>query len=67
MVGRRELARLDLPHLLVALEHDLHVRLHDGLAQLAELLDVLPVDDLAVLLLGDAEAVEQAADGEKCA
>ena len=39
----------------------------DGFAELAELLDILLVDDFAVLLLGDSEFVEQGADGEECA
>ena len=37
MVSRRERADFDLLHLLVALHHDFHVGLDDGLAQLAEL------------------------------
>ena len=39
----------------------------DGVAELAEFLDVLLVDDVAILLLGDAELLEQGADGEECA
>ena len=47
--------------------HDFHVRLHDGFAELAELLHVLLVDDFAVLLLRDAELLQQAADRKECA
>ena len=66
-VGCGERADLDLLDLLEALGHDFHVGRDDGFAELAELLDVLLVDDFAILLLGDAELVEQAADGEECA
>jgi hypothetical protein len=54
-IGRGERADLDLLHLLEALGHDFHVGLHDGVAELAELLHVLLVDDFAILLLRDAE------------
>ena len=64
-VGRGERADLDLLHLLEALGHDFHVGLHDGVAELAELLHVLLVDDFAILLLRDAELIEQAADGKE--
>ena len=43
------------------------LELHDGFAELAELLHVLLVDDVAVLLLGDAELLQHGADGEECA
>ena len=66
-VGCGERADLDFLDLLEALGHDFHVGGDDGFAELAELLDVLLVDDFAILLLGDAELVEQAADGEECA
>ena len=45
--ARRELADRDLLHALEALQHHFHVRLHHGVAQLAELFHVLLVDDLA--------------------
>ena len=67
VVGRGERADLDLLDLIEALHHDFHVGLDDGFAELAELLDVLLVDDVAILLLGDAELLEQGADGEECA
>ncbi len=52
---------------LEALHHDFHVGGDDGIAELAEFFDVLLVDDVAVLLLGDAELLEQIADGEEAA
>ena len=58
VVGRRELADLDLLDALEALQHHFHVRLHHGVAQLAELLHILLVDNLAVLLLRDAELLQ---------
>ena len=63
--ARCKLADLDLLHLLEALHHDFHVRLHDGLAQLAELLHILLVDNFAILLLRDAELLQQRADREE--
>ena len=45
--------------------HDFHVGVDDRFAQLAELLDVLLADDFAVLLLGDAELLQQGADREE--
>ena len=65
VIGRGELADGDFLDLREALDHDLHVGLHDGFAQLAELLHVLLVDHLAELLLRDAELVQQAGDGEE--
>ncbi len=65
VVGRRELADRDLLHALEALHHDFHVRLHHGVAQLAEFLHVLLVNDLAELLLRDAELLQHGADGEE--
>ena len=50
---------------LEALHHDFHVGFDDGFAELAEFLDVLLADDVAILLLGDAELLEQVADGEE--
>ncbi len=41
--------------------------MNDGVAQLAELAHILLVDDLAILLLGDSELVEQRAHVEECA
>ena len=43
VVGRGQFADVDFLHALEALDHDFHVGLHDGVAQLAELLDVLLV------------------------
>ena len=54
-------------HLLEALRHDFHVGVDDAFAELAELLDVLLADDVAILLAGDAEFLQQGADGEECA
>ena len=65
MVGRRELADLDLLDALEALHHHFHVRLHHGFAQLAELLHILLADNFAVLLLRDAKLLKQGADPEK--
>ena len=67
MIGRRERANFDLFDLLEALQHHFHVGLHDGLAQLAELLHVLLFDDRVVLILRDAELIQQRADAEECA
>ena len=64
-VGGAELAHPDLAHLLEALEHDLHVGVDHRLPQPAELLLVLPVDDLAVVLLVDAELGEHRRDREE--
>ena len=58
VVGRRKLADLDLLHALKALHHHFHVRLHHGLAELAELFHILLVDNVAVLLLRDAELLQ---------
>ena len=58
-IGRGHLADVDLLDPLEALDHDFHVRLDDRFAQLAELLHVLLVDDIAVLLLRDAELLQQ--------
>ena len=65
MVGCGERTDLDFLYLVVALHHDFHVGLNDGIAQLAELLDVLLADDGAILILGDGELVEERADGEE--
>jgi len=67
VVGCRKHADLDFRDLAVALHHDFHVGLDDGLAQLAEFLDVLFANDGAILLLGYAELLEQRADGKECA
>ena len=67
VIGCGDFADRDLFHALEALQHDFHVRLHDGFAQLAELLHILLVDDLAELLLRDAELLQHGADREKCA
>ena len=50
VIGCTHLADLDLADAFEALRHDFHVRLHDGVALLAELLYVLLVDDFAILL-----------------
>ena len=60
-----ELADGNLAHPIEALRHDFHVGFHDAFAEPAELLDVLPVHDLAELLLIDPELVQQRRDGEE--
>ena len=65
VVGRGELADLDFLDALEALSHDFHVGLDDGFAELAELLHVLLADDVAVLLLRDAELLRAGADREE--
>ena len=60
-------ADFDLLDLIEALHHDFHVGLNDSFAELAEFADVLLVNDGAVLLLRDAELLEQRADFEECA
>ena len=64
-IGRGELADWDLAHAIEPLRHDLHVGLHDALAQSSELLHVLVVHDLVELLLRDTKLLEQRRDGEK--
>ena len=65
LVGSGDFADGDFLHELEALGHDFHVGVDDGFAELAELLDVLLHDDVAVLLLRDAELLQHGADGEE--
>ena len=57
-VGRLEFADRNLAHSGKALRHNLHVRLHDGVPEPAELLLVLPVDDVLELLPADLEVLK---------
>ena len=64
-IRRGKLANDDLAHPLEPLRHHFHVRAHDALAEPAELLDVLLVDDLPELFLRDAELLEKRRHGEE--
>ncbi len=66
MICGGHFANCDFLHALKALRHDFHVGVDDGFAELAELLHVLLIHDVAVLLLRDAELLQHRADGEEC-
>ena len=65
MIGSRKRANLDLLHALEALQHHFHVRLHNRFAQLAKLLHILLVHNIAELLLGNAKLLEHGAHREE--
>ena len=69
-VGRGNIADNDLADAFKTLRHHFHVRLHNSVAELAELLHILLVDHVAILLRRNTELIEQRADleegAEKC-
>src|SRR5262245_63299877 len=64
-IRRRQLTDVDFADELEPLRYHFHVRLDDRFAQAPELLHVLPVHDLAALLLIDPELIEQRRYGEE--